>query len=383
MHLGSTSSNYKDFWEFLECVAKLPVTGRVFKCNSTEITIKKPGTIVLLGDILELWDPLEDDRNYVIREVLVPLSILNALDCDIIYVIGNHDEDLLEFKRVWREKEVEYPCKGKGTFKIVFRSYPERIRRTKRVEGIEIGKHRYAFLHGHQFDKLQIFYTISRYLNFRFDPIDWFQDLTNVSFTKNIGLGVKKKDTPKGFRGKIKTHMATVIFSVLLIMYISLYYLLKAIPIGSGLGILWVIISAFFVVTILPKVVTFLNTEIWRRRRILGIAVKKGTSVKDVVKGYYKPKKGRHIKADTIVFGHTHNAGWYMKEPKEPEEMKRMFINTGCWVSDCEEEGGIPNTFLYIDTDASYLLKWDKGEIKPVERGEGAPPRFLHECYQN
>lgn len=235
VHLGSTSSNYTDFWEFLGWLGTtLNAEGTAFKCNGKELTMRRPGTLVLLGGILELWDPRKDDRNYVAKDALTPLSILNELDCDIIYVIGNHDEDLLEFKRVWGKKGVEFPYNGKGTFKIVFRS-----------------------------------------------------------------------------------------------------------------------------------------------------SVKRGTSVEDVVNGCYKPKKGRHIIADTIVFGHTHNAGWYMKEPKEPEEKKRMFINTGCWVSDCEEEGGIPNTFLYIDTKAPYLLQWDKEEIKLVERREGTPPRFLHEWYQN
>lgn len=57
------------------------------------------------------------------------------------------------------------------------------------------------------------------------------------------------------------------------------------------------------------------------------------------------------------------------------KEKKRLFINTGSWVelsAKCEKKGVVPNTFLYIDTAASYLLKWDKekvatGEITCIE----------------
>jgi len=137
-------------------------------------------------------------------------------------------------------------------------------------------------------------------------------------------------------------------------------------PIGSGLGILGIVISSFFVLTILPKVVTFLNTEIWRR--IPGTIVKKCKPIEAVIKERYEAKKGKNIDADIIVFGHTHNAGYYQKEPKNDE---RLFINTGCWVKlskNCiENEKAIPNTFLYIDTEALYLLKWNK-EVKEEEK---------------
>ena len=114
------------------------------------------------------------------------------------------------------------------------------------------------------------------------------------------------------------------------------------------------IISAFFVVTILPKVVTWLNTEIWRR--IPGTIVKKCTPVEEVIKNRYADKKGKYIDTDTIVFGHTHNAGKYYKKEKN-----RLFINTGCWVKECADEKR--NAFLYIDTEALYLLKWDKMKV--------------------
>lgn len=139
VHLGGTSSHCKDFRDFLEWLNTLSDEGTSLNCNGNKVDIEKPGTIVLLGDILELWDPEEDDRNYVISDVLTTISILNSIDCDIIYVIGNHDEDLLDFKKVWRKKRVEHLNKGKGTFKMFYRSYPKTNKRTE-IKGITIGK---------------------------------------------------------------------------------------------------------------------------------------------------------------------------------------------------------------------------------------------------
>ena len=347
VHLGGAESNFREFWDFLDWLTTLPAEGKALKCNATELTIKKPGTIVLLGDILELWDPEDDDRNYALTDVLAPISILSNLGCDIIYVIGNHDEDLLDFKKAWRKKNAEFP--PKGSFEIVYRSYPRRKAGTKIIKGVPIGENTYVFLHGQQFDRFQVFYRISKFLSellnrqVRIDPIDWHQDLSNVSFTKNVG----------------RKPWNTSIFGLLFVLYILGYFFwVKDTQIGSGWGIFWVIISAFFVVTILPKVVTWLNTEIWRR--IPGTIVKKCTPVEEVIKNRYADKKGKYIDTDTFVFGHTHNAGgYYMKEKK------RLFINTGCWVSECADEKR--NAFLYLDTAASCLLKWDKEKVATGE----------------
>ncbi len=362
MHLGGEASNFREFWDFLDWLTSLPDTGKAFSCNGEEVSIKKPGTLVLLGDILELWDPEDDDRNNVTADVLAPLSTLINLGCDIIYVIGNHDEDLLDFKHAMRKKTVAFP--PKGSFDIVYRSYPRKNARTGLIEGVQIGKPKYTFLHGQQFDRLQVFYWLSKVLSkkmkrqVRIDPIDWCQDLANVSFTRNIGL---------------KTNGASLLFGLLLVFYLLLsYFWFAGVPLGSRWGVLWVIISSFFVLTVLPKVVTFANTEIWRR--LPGIVVEKCKSVEEVITSRYVEKRGDKINANIVVFGHTHNPGKYFLEKKE-----RWFINTGSWVelsAKCKMKGVVPNTFLYIDTEAPYLLQWDKekvakGEITCLEDFKG------------
>jgi UDP-2,3-diacylglucosamine pyrophosphatase LpxH len=358
VHLGGEKSNDKDFRNFLFWLTTLTVDGQAFTCDGENLTIKRPGTIVLLGDILELWDPEDDDRNNVLTDVLEPLMILNDLGCDIIYVIGNHDEDLLDFKRVWRKKNGAFP--SNGSFDIVFRSYPRKIAGTEEIKGLQIGGKTYSFLHGQQFDHSQVFYKLSKFLSrklgrqVRFDPIDWHQDLTNVSFTKNVGRK----------RGN------TVILGVLVILYLAGYiFWFKDIPLGSGWGIFWVIISSFFIATILPKVVTWSSTKIWG----WVLRTKKCSSVEEVIQERYNEEKGKFIDADIIVFGHTHNPGNYYSKAK-----KRLFINTGSWVKECAAEKR--NVFLYIDTDAPYLLTWSK---EKVANGELTCLEDLREVLRN
>ena len=98
----------------------------------------------------------------------------------------------------------------------------------------------------------------------------------------------------------------------------------------------------------------FFYNKIWLQSP--EITVKKCTPIGHLIATRYSDKIGDKIDADVIVFGHTHNAGTYYKEDE-----KRLFVNTGCWVEECAEEKR--NTFLYIDAEAPYLLKWDKEKI--------------------
>lgn len=349
VHLGNKNSDYRAFRDFINWLNELGTDGYPVVCNGRTFKIRKPDTIVLLGDILELWDPRGDNRIYVIKDVLTPISHLGKLNCNIIYVIGNHDEDLREIKDIW-EKGFEFPDGGKRTFEIYYRTFPERERiNTDCIKGIKIGEKKYIFLHGHQFDRKQYFYHASRRLEkilykltkkewpIRIDPIDDLQDLANVSFVKNIGINKSS---------------ATIVFIINLFIYIIIYFKYRVLDLDNVsdnilyiLNLIWIIVSAYLIVTIIPKVVMYISTEIWRKLTL----IQKCTSVEDVVNNSYDPKRGKLMDADILVFGHTHNAGEYSK-------YERTFVNTGCWVKDCEEEK--QNTFLYIDETGHYLLKW-------------------------
>lgn len=56
-----------------------------------------PEKIILLGDILELWDSRNQDRNCSFLDAFLPFLTMRDMDCDVIYVTGNHDEDVAEF----------------------------------------------------------------------------------------------------------------------------------------------------------------------------------------------------------------------------------------------------------------------------------------------
>lgn len=367
IHLGGANSNVPDFLEFISWLRDLPSEGKTLECDDTLITIKKPGTIILLGDILEFWDPEEDDRSLILKHALHPLSILSDLDCDLIYVLGNHDQDLYDIYKVWLSKveiegkEASLRHDGNGKFRIFYRNFPESIedykgifkpifewlkrqpflkrlqlekwRLSPIIEGKKIGNHTYCFLHGHQFDRLQIPYKISNIFHVRFDPIDYFQDLANVNFSKNVG----------------RLNTTTIYFLLLFIFY--LYYSVKHYPeIKSSFA--WIFISFFFAATLIPKSITELATKVWPL--VESFISKKNDLIENVVKDRYRREKGDRIKADTIVFGHTHMPGHFFDK-----SLGKSFYNTGCWVNENTIEKGIPNTFLYIEKEP-YLLKWDE-----------------------
>jgi len=59
-------------------------------------TLFPPEKIIMLGDILELWDSRDRDRNRAFLDAIIPLLKLRDLDCDVVFVTGNHDEDIAE-----------------------------------------------------------------------------------------------------------------------------------------------------------------------------------------------------------------------------------------------------------------------------------------------
>ncbi|MEN6395741.1 MAG: hypothetical protein ABFC78_04580, partial [Methanoregula sp.] len=107
LHLGSVEDpdTPTRFCTFLEKIqsADTPVSmPPVTKSDSSTTTntcpqkLLPPAKIILLGDILELWDSRKQDRNSAFLDALMPFLKLRELSCDVIYVTGNHDEDLGE-----------------------------------------------------------------------------------------------------------------------------------------------------------------------------------------------------------------------------------------------------------------------------------------------
>jgi UDP-2,3-diacylglucosamine pyrophosphatase LpxH len=109
VHLGEDRCCKEEFREFLEwlCESKsadAKSTLKVRLCKTTEDETEEnandkrpldeidyPGTLILLGDILELWAPQDNKRTNVIIDSLSVFGKLIDLRCCKLYVLGNHD----------------------------------------------------------------------------------------------------------------------------------------------------------------------------------------------------------------------------------------------------------------------------------------------------
>lgn len=185
VHLGGHSNNQpyqKELCEFLTWIKELPSNGNdVVYGNEKTLHIEPPTKIILLGDIIDIWDPKDQDRNNAIKDSVEPFSLLHDIGCEKIYVTGNHDEDIEEIATTIKNFE----WKKGHNFIFCRRHFPED---ENVLKGQEINGLHYSFLHGHQFDKEQITFKLSQILNTRFDPVDFAQDLANVSLTKRIPI---------------------------------------------------------------------------------------------------------------------------------------------------------------------------------------------------
>jgi UDP-2,3-diacylglucosamine pyrophosphatase LpxH len=188
VHLGSDSCNQSEFCDFLEWVRGLNSQSKKVNYKDpdgkdSEVTIIKPEKMVLLGDILELWDPKEGNRDNVIMESMKPFSILSEADFEKVYVVGNHDDSLGEL-----EDYVNFVTLPNDTkFEVHDSHYPEADKQTGIPRGFNAGKgnRTYFFLHGQQFDKEQdVLRKVSRLIGESWDPIAWFQSLFNITYTK-------------------------------------------------------------------------------------------------------------------------------------------------------------------------------------------------------
>jgi UDP-2,3-diacylglucosamine pyrophosphatase LpxH len=336
VHLGNSESNHKEFCHFLEWVRDLANGPKIIKCDNREVTIENPEKIILLGDILDLWNPKNGNRDNVIKDCIRPFSLLSNINSDKIFVVGNHDDTLGEL-----EGKVDHETLDNGTrFAIYDRHYPKKDKKSGIASGLKIGKRSYFFLHGHQFDKQQ---AIMKHVSALWDPINWFQDLFNVTFTK--------KHWKVNF----------IIFLGLLLG--EKYFLWNVFLQSSFWGNLgWAMVTGFFALSSIPGIVA--NTQ----GTIYNFTKPADKTAEQVIQHKYYQKNKETIDADVVVFGHTHFASSY---ELKTEAGKKLFLNSGCWIgTDTEFNGTIcyVNTFIYLDEIGAYILTWrGSGKIECIE----------------
>lgn len=182
LHLGGgeDTGTSARFCRFLDRVAKLDANTLV-----DDMHVYPPAKVILLGDIFDLWDPRDQDRDNVYIDGIAPFLKLGGLGCDLVYVTGNHDEDIGDIRHALDRRSMGHsmPLLDNTRMSIYKRIYPH-------IDHcLEFGGIRYSFPHGQQFDLQQITNTISECMGKRFDPVDFIEDLSNLSFSKSIPRG--------------------------------------------------------------------------------------------------------------------------------------------------------------------------------------------------
>lgn len=215
LHFGGPEDNetVTRFCRFLDAIhsGNLQVSRTGDDAKTCPDHLLPPAKIILLGDILELWDSRKQDRNNAFLDAILPFMKLRELPCDIIYVTGNHDEDVGEIvttvyqaqgkesgawthtyslfcgkedgKRVVESLKIQWT--NEHICEISPRHYPA-VTTGGPVKGLKSGGIHYSFFHGQQFDGEQIMHTLSRAAGHRIDIIDNLQDLASCSVAKDI-----------------------------------------------------------------------------------------------------------------------------------------------------------------------------------------------------
>ncbi|MBN1432837.1 MAG: metallophosphoesterase [Methanomicrobiaceae archaeon] len=499
---GSTAERFCRFLDHLKNNPNPEVKG----CNKNK-RLLPPGKIILLGDILELWDTRQQDRNNAFFDAILPFRKLQGMDCDVVYVTGNHDEDVVEyitsldkenkdrgdnFKKYLKEhpeleshyfqekdnleknykknlcllyptnpesakpvtakpdeennqiKDYEdniylpYPTKpdkennqkkdpisiqlfwnDNHFLEICSRHYPSHKFKTSKedgAEGIKAGKKSYAFIHGHQFDKGQITYPIKQALGRCYDPIDYFQDLANTSFSKMFGTTIlifislffislmtifffkiqllqnwiglitgiiflaffpcflyRLCSTTDDIKAKIWTIFINSVFVIIFILIIAIIgWLFKTNNLNAiFLALLFVTGYLFFVICI-PRAFAFIKRSCYNFYSTI-----KGRQTENIRDNIFNIGIFEY-KSEVLVFGHTHVADYekYIPdkkdkffdkllkllsnygEKKNSENNKKnlnLLVNTGSWIM---KENAEYDTFAYIDKDGICCMRW-------------------------
>jgi UDP-2,3-diacylglucosamine pyrophosphatase LpxH len=421
-----------------------------------------PEKFILLGDILEVWDSRNQDRNCAFLNGILPFLKLRDMDCDVVFVTGNHDEDVAEIvdsydemqkqdrERLKKAREtgqgsqcpVPGADNGSGCSPADFgiltsqdkagRKRPESLKMrwrgsrclevsprhfpAPRLEGgelgLEAGGFNYAFIHGHQFDKEQIPYTLSRGLGRRLDPVDFIQDLASISVTKKMSplfpvvnvilfillawlygnpdyplvtgflgmttgivlfclfaggvykFGYAYRDYPSsGILAGVSAIGAIVMAGVLVAGYYQQLFLLLLILSLFALG--------FFSIPVIFAYV--------KRRAYNTMAGVKGKTTELIRDKMFDPRKYEY-QAGVLVFGHTHYADF---EASLKPKTVQLLVNTGSWVcEDHNRETGDFDTFVYIDKSGVCCLRWNDslGRIECFCKQKGSPPAKVSLC---
>jgi len=395
-------------------------------------TLLHPTKIILMGDVLDLWNPRLQDRNYAFLDGLIFFLKLQKIQSDIIYITGNHDEDSGEPVYSYG---TDTPDKSDPAYSIysLFKGLQGKIESLKiawtpnhileisprhypassthgHVRGLNAGGIHYVFVHGQQFDKQQITYSISQAIGFRFDIIDSIQEILNCSIVTEVRKSVPILSflgfyaiinilafvVPIFFQDSISTWIRWLVGVVFALSLFGIAakgvqtfgFVQKTLPsspllfkaslgvcigeivlIGIGIHFLsWGVLDILYdiglvvflyllFIFIIPVLYGYLSN--WMYSTFFSA---KNYDVQGVYEDALKSEKYTY-NAEVLIFGHTHIPGTYPNNEDDIRTQGRaadgkptLLINTGAWV---RNENGIDDSFAYIDNSGVALMKWN------------------------
>ena len=299
--------------------------------------LRRPDRLILLGDILELW---EAENQAILLSAATVSSVLARVPCQKIYVLGNHDNILQAVTGL-------YPL-GVENLEVVGDAYP--TTGTGEIRALRIGDRDYIFIHGHQFDPV---------LHGRLGK---FWPLLAPIRQAGAALG----------------DYAWVFFA-LWVAALIVHFVYQSWPVDwlavLGLPLFW-----------LPRLYMRIGWRWWRL--VGGLRYNRDLALKGFVKWWAKLHKSPAIPQDVgIVFGHTHYLDWLelggekrydraMKpfEARLNESVVRLgdkrptLYNISSWLAGGgEKQGVIVATAFYADAEGPLFIGWDWRERRPFE----------------
>jgi len=300
-------SDFLDWVRRLEQGEKINLSLGVWGAEREVMDLRPPEKVIFLGDILEMWDASSNSIDVCTRSIVQSIS---SLTCEKVYVLGNHDVDLVEILG-------RYPL-GPSSIDIIEEAYTT----------LKGGK-KYLFVHGHQFDRL---FTLP---SWRILPPIRHAALTFGSYS----------------------WLLVALFTVDVILGFTM---------GFG-GVTGIILTIFLGMVSLPFLIIMFGRDVWNNIRSTKY---KPRDAKSGFEGWWNKfsKKVENLKNWNIVYGHTHTIDFWVKV--EGDSILAAF-NVPSWVRNSSIRKGrslenvLRHVFLYIDDKSDEFIGWDTEAKKP------------------
>jgi UDP-2,3-diacylglucosamine pyrophosphatase LpxH len=285
------------------------------------LQVRKPNSLILLGDYLELWDSTDEAVDISSRGIW---NAMERLSSKKLYLIGNHDYEMSEVKGT-------YP-QGASSIQVLPDTYPSDI---ENASWLQIGGVSYLFLHGHQFD--WAFQHLGR---------AW----TLVSYLR---------DGAEAFRwwGWILTGAGIVA------LVAALFF-----PSNS---IFWSVAFTLLIAVGLPRLIITAARPTWNY--LFGGRYQATKALKNFASWWKNYAKNHKIPDGDlrVVYGHTHLIDVYDHRDFEEASVdlppSLTLVNIPAWIMDVRAEYSkiLRDVALYIDDDDFHFLGWDWGKQHP------------------